>query len=111
MDADHCWRFFVSFICGSKEQPYFDCHEFCDQPCNERLEYPTLYASGKAGFCARSLEEAQSESRPTDMVALYETIKDVVPPPEPATVAPGTRCLGCFIRFAWFLFLKKIPGG
>ena len=90
MDTDHCWRFFVSFICGSKEQPYFDCHEFCDQPCNERLEYPTLYASGKAGFCARSLEEAQSESRPTDMVALYETIKDVVPPPEPATVAPGT---------------------
>ena len=92
MDTDHCWRFFVSFICGSKEQPYFDCHEFCDEPCNERLEYPTLYASGKAGFCARSLEEAQSESRPTDMVALYETIKDVVPPPEPATVAPGTPC-------------------
>lgn len=54
-----------------------------------RLEYPTLYASGKAGFCARSLEEAKSESRPTDMVALYETIRDVVPPPEPAVVASG----------------------
>ena len=62
--------------------------------CNERLEYPTLYASGKAGFCARSLEEAQSDSRPTDMMALYETIKDVVPPPEPATVAPGMPRIG-----------------
>lgn len=55
---------------------------------DEQLEYPTLYASGKAGFCARSLEEAQSENRPTDMVTLYETIRDVVPPPEPAEVDP-----------------------
>lgn len=51
------------------------------------MEYPTLYASGKAGFCASSLEEAQSDGRPTDMKILYETIRDVVPSPEPASVA------------------------
>ncbi|CAE7218939.1 bipA [Symbiodinium sp. CCMP2592] len=56
---------------------------------DEQLEYPTLYASGKAGFCARSLEEARSENRPTDMMVLYETIRDVVPPPEPATPDPA----------------------
>eukprot|EP00931_Biecheleriopsis_adriatica_P090885 TRINITY_DN6479_c0_g1_i1.p1 TRINITY_DN6479_c0_g1~~TRINITY_DN6479_c0_g1_i1.p1 ORF type:complete len:667 (+),score=142.43 TRINITY_DN6479_c0_g1_i1:28-2028(+) len=53
---------------------------------DSQLDYPTLYASGKAGFCARSLEEARSDDRPTNMMALYETIRDTVPPPSPVTV-------------------------
>ncbi|CAK0827499.1 unnamed protein product [Prorocentrum cordatum] len=53
-----------------------------------QLEYPTLYASGKAGFCARSLEEARSDSRPTDMVALYEALVKHVPAPSPPEVDP-----------------------
>merc|ERR1740133_742047 len=49
---------------------------------DEQLEYPTLYASGKAGFCAYSLAEARSADRPTNMISLYETIRDTVPPPK-----------------------------
>merc|ERR1719401_2235212 len=33
---------------------------------DDQLEYPTLYASGKKGFCALSLEEARSDKRPTN---------------------------------------------
>jgi len=66
---------------------------------DEQLEYPTLYASGKQGFCARSLEEARSEGRPTNMMSLFETIRDVVPPPTPlklddAIVAADEKCRG-----------------
>mmetsp|Transcript_95502 Transcript_95502/g.169579 ORF Transcript_95502/g.169579 Transcript_95502/m.169579 type:complete len:665 (+) Transcript_95502:59-2053(+) len=53
---------------------------------DEQTDYPTLYASGKAGFAAASLEVARSESRPTDMKLLYETIRDHVPPPEPGVI-------------------------
>jgi len=53
---------------------------------DHQSEYPTLYASGKAGFAAASLEEARSENRPTDMQILYETIRDHVPPPEPGFI-------------------------
>lgn len=53
---------------------------------DEQLEYPTLYASGKQGFCATSLEEARSENRPTTMMALYEAIRDTVPPPDPPII-------------------------
>lgn len=52
----------------------------------EQLDYPTLYASGKQGFCARSLAEARSPDRPTNLMVLYETIRDHVPPPQPHTV-------------------------
>lgn len=55
---------------------------------DEQLDYPTLYASGKAGFCANSLEEAKSENRPTNMLALYEAIRDHVPPPRIVDVPP-----------------------
>lgn len=48
---------------------------------DEQLEYPTLYASGKVGFCARSLAEARSPDRPTTMLALYETIAEYFPSP------------------------------
>jgi len=66
---------------------------------DEQLEYPTLYASGKAGFCARTLEEGRSEDRPTDMLALFETIRDTVPPPSPividqAILAVDEKCNG-----------------
>mmetsp|Transcript_67143 Transcript_67143/g.140254 ORF Transcript_67143/g.140254 Transcript_67143/m.140254 type:complete len:694 (+) Transcript_67143:108-2189(+) len=56
---------------------------------DDQLEYPTLYASGKNGFCARTLEEARSENRPTTMLSLFETIRDTVPPPEPVEVDPA----------------------
>lgn len=56
--------------------------------CDEQLDYPTLYASGKAGFCAHTLEEAKSENRPTNMLALYEAIRDHVPPPRIVDVPP-----------------------
>mmetsp|Transcript_13921 Transcript_13921/g.39628 ORF Transcript_13921/g.39628 Transcript_13921/m.39628 type:complete len:679 (-) Transcript_13921:719-2755(-) len=56
--------------------------------CEEQLDYPTLYASGKAGFCANSLEEARSASRPTNMMVLYEAIRDHVPPPKVLEVPP-----------------------
>lgn len=56
---------------------------------DEQLDYPTLYASGKVGFCARTLEEARSEDRPTHMLALFEAIKEVVPPPKPGVVDPA----------------------
>jgi len=65
---------------GDVENEIFDI--FASMASNdEQLEYPTLYASGKQGFCARSLEEARSPDRPKDMVALYETIRDYFPPP------------------------------
>lgn len=68
---------------GEVENDIFDV--FATMATNDdQLDYPTLYASGKAGFCARSMEEARSEDRPTNMMALYETIRDHVPPPEPA---------------------------
>lgn len=65
----------------------------------EQLDYPTLYASGKAGFCARSLEEALGPNRPNNMLALYETIRDYVPPPQPLEVEKSIieaddKCLG-----------------
>lgn len=50
---------------------------------DDQLEYPTLYASGKQGWCARSIEEARSDDKPTNMISLYETIAEVVPPPKP----------------------------
>merc|ERR1719401_204553 len=53
---------------------------------DDQLEYPTLYASGKSGFCCRTLEEAKSPDRPNNMLALYETIRDHVPQPEPSVV-------------------------
>merc|ERR1719245_622552 len=55
---------------------------------DDQLDYPTLYASGKAGFCAWTLEEAKSEKRPTNMVALFEALRDHVPPPSPVEVNP-----------------------
>lgn len=48
---------------------------------DEQLDYPTLYASGKVGFCVRSLQDAHSPERPNNMLALYETIRDHFPPP------------------------------
>lgn len=56
---------------------------------DEQLDYPTLYASGKMGFCARSLDVARSDDRPSHMLALFETIRDQVPPPERVTVDPA----------------------
>lgn len=56
---------------------------------DEQLDYPTLYASGKQGFCLRSLEEVKSPDRPNNMIALYETIRDHVPPPQPVEVDPA----------------------
>merc|ERR1719401_2350880 len=53
---------------------------------DDQLDYPTLYASGKSGFCCRTLEEAKSPDRPNHMLALYETIRDHVPAPEPSEV-------------------------
>jgi len=73
---------------GEVENEIFDV--FMNMASNEdQLEYPTLYASGKQGFCARSLEEARSHSRPTDLIALYETIRDHVPPPQSVEVDPA----------------------
>jgi GTP-binding protein len=53
----------------------------------EQLEYPTLYASGKQGFCATSLAVARSAERPTHMLALYEAIRDTVPSPKIREIA------------------------
>jgi len=70
---------------GEVENDLFDM--FTTMASNEeQLDYPTLYASGKVGFCARSLEEARSEDRPTTMLALFETIRDHVAPPKPREV-------------------------
>jgi GTP-binding protein len=73
---------------GEVENEIFDA--FMSVATNdEQLEYPTLYASGKAGFCATSLEEARSDGRPTDMVALYEALQQHVPAPSPPEVDAG----------------------
>jgi GTP-binding protein len=66
---------------------------------DDQLEYPTLYASGKQGWCARSIEDARSDNRPTDMGVLYETIRDYVPAPKPeeideAILAADEKCHG-----------------
>lgn len=66
---------------------------------DDQLDYPTLYASGKQGFCARSLEEARSENHPTNLIALFEDIRDTVPPPrrievDPAIEANDEKCKG-----------------
>mmetsp|Transcript_23684 Transcript_23684/g.52234 ORF Transcript_23684/g.52234 Transcript_23684/m.52234 type:complete len:721 (-) Transcript_23684:63-2225(-) len=70
---------------GEVENSLFDM--ITDMSSNEeQLDYPTLYASGKVGFCARSLAEARSDDRPTSMLALFETIRDHVAPPKPREV-------------------------
>ena len=38
----------------------------------EQLDYPTLYASGKVGFCVETMEEARAGPAPS-MEALYQT--------------------------------------
>jgi len=53
---------------------------------DDQLDYPTLYASGKVGFCVRTLQEAKSETRDNTMSALYEAIRDTVPAPRPVAV-------------------------
>jgi len=72
---------------GDVENEIFDVFSSMTT-CDEQLDYPTLYASGKAGFCANTLEEARSENRPTHMLALYEAIRDHVPPPRIIDVPP-----------------------
>jgi len=66
---------------GEVENEIFDV--FMNMHTDEQqLDYPTLYASGKQGFCATSLEEALSKDRPTTMLDLYRTIQKTVPPPK-----------------------------
>jgi len=71
---------------GEVENEIFDI--FATAATNDdQMEYPTLYASGKHGWCAKSLEEARDpDKRPSSMIALYETIKDTVLPPRPVEV-------------------------
>eukprot|EP00933_Yihiella_yeosuensis_P006559 TRINITY_DN111293_c0_g1_i1.p1 TRINITY_DN111293_c0_g1~~TRINITY_DN111293_c0_g1_i1.p1 ORF type:complete len:690 (-),score=136.68 TRINITY_DN111293_c0_g1_i1:231-2300(-) len=71
---------------GEVENDIFDMFALMAEN-EDQLDYPTLYASGKAGFCANSLEEARSDNRPTTMQALYEAIRDHVAPPAPIQVA------------------------
>ncbi|CAE8615687.1 unnamed protein product [Polarella glacialis] len=80
---------------------------------DSQLDYPTLYASGKAGFCARTLEEARSENRPTHMLALFETIRDHVPPPRPVAVEQSIldadeKCQGFSMLVTQ---MDRLPGG
>lgn len=72
---------------GEVENEIFDLFVGLDAS-DEQLDYPTLYASGKAGFCAKSLEEALSEDRPNHMIALFEAIAERVPPPRLLEVPP-----------------------
>eukprot|EP00929_Paragymnodinium_shiwhaense_P118634 TRINITY_DN90549_c0_g1_i1.p1 TRINITY_DN90549_c0_g1~~TRINITY_DN90549_c0_g1_i1.p1 ORF type:complete len:678 (-),score=187.98 TRINITY_DN90549_c0_g1_i1:440-2473(-) len=66
---------------GEVENEIFDL--FASMTSDDsQLEYPTLYASGKQGFCCNSLEEARSPDRPNHMLALYEAISQHVPPPK-----------------------------
>lgn len=55
---------------------------------DEQLDYPTLFASGKAGFCAKTLAEARSPDRPTTMACLFEAIRDHVSPPKVIAAPP-----------------------
>jgi len=83
---------------GEVENEIFDI--FANMASNDaQLEYPTLYSSGKEGFCCRTLAEARSPDRPNHMLALYEAIRDTVQPPKPLQVAPeilaaDDRCRG-----------------
>jgi len=70
---------------GEVENEIFDVFATMSSS-DDQLDYPTLYASGKQGFCARSLDEARSAGRPVTMQALFEAIRDHVPPPQPAVV-------------------------
>jgi len=79
---------------------------------DDQLDYPTLYASGKQGFCARSFEEALSPNRPTNMAALFEAIRDHVSPPQPPEVNPAIvaldeKCHGFSMLVSQ---LDKLPG-
>ena len=51
---------------------------------DEQLDCPFIYASAKAGFAKRSLEEESA-----DMVPLFETILDYIPAPEGDPEAPA----------------------
>jgi GTP-binding protein len=83
---------------GDVENEIFDMFAtFCSD--DDQLEYPTLYASGKQGWCAKSIEEARSDDRPTNMLALYETIAATVPPPkqhpvDEEIIAADEKCHG-----------------
>jgi len=73
---------------GEVENDIFDVFMTNCTDEDNQLDYPTLYASGKKGFCAKTLAEARSEDRPTTMEALFETIRDHIPPPKPPIVEP-----------------------
>src|SRR5471032_1931222 len=51
---------------------------------DQQLDFPTLYASGRSGWCVRDLEKDERK----DLTPLFETIVSHVPPP--STAAKGT---------------------
>ncbi len=64
---------------GEVEDEIFDL--FCNLDANEeQLDYPTLYASGRDGWCAADYDEAITNP-PNNLNALFDAIKDHVSPP------------------------------
>jgi GTP-binding protein len=77
----------------------------------EQLDYPTLYASGRNGFCVETLDAARSNPEPS-MRALYNSLLERVQPPLEREVPPHVtekdpKSLG----FAFLVSqLDSIPG-
>lgn len=66
---------------GAVENEIFDLFMSLDAT-EEQLDYPTLYASGKNGWCAGTYEEAINNP-PDNMNVLFETIEKHILPPVP----------------------------
>ncbi|KAF8820713.1 elongation factor Tu GTP binding domain-containing protein [Cardiosporidium cionae] len=49
---------------------------------DEQMEYPTIYTSGKNGWCVENWEDIKREEQPQGITPLLKTIVDYVSPPE-----------------------------
>ena len=61
---------------------------------DEQLDFPTLYASGRAGWCVRDLEKDERK----DLTPLFETIVKHVPPPSIAVKGTPDQPFAMLVR-------------
>ena len=79
---------------GGSRNEIFDLFVSLDAN-EEQLDYPTLYASGRDGWCCRDYDQAISNP-PTDLSVLFETIEEYVKPPVSPSPKPFTLLVSQF---------------
>lgn len=93
---------------GEVENEIFDL--FVSLDANEdQLDYPTLYASGRDGWCCADYDQAISNP-PSDLGVLFDTIEQYVRPPVSTPEKPFSMMVSQFDSLpqvcCWGLFTK-----